>query len=305
MVRYLLFALIAIGLYLGGRVILYWQLKKVIVDKIAAAQSRDISIKYGALDVDYWKGDVSIDSLDVRLMVSDSICRICGNVSRITVQGISILPLLLKKEVAIHEVSLIKPLIKFDHRYDVPSRKGRKPNSLRSLSVAKITIDSARFVLSDTTSNGAATEATAGLALEKFYVRFGTDGALKWSVGDVNVGEIVADFHRALYHLSIDKITYNRERKEFRLDSATLVPTEKRGEFARKIGHQVDQFTFKLPLLLIEGLEIDSTEQVKVKATHAGLSFNMEVYRDKRYARRHRKPVRMPVTVLREMNFAF
>jgi hypothetical protein len=298
--RYVLFLLIGIGLYVGGRAILYWQLKKIIIDKIAAAQSHNISISYRALDVDYWKGDVSIDSLDLRLTVSDTVCRICGNVERITVKGVSILPFLFKKEVALENVSLTRPVVQYDSRYHIPSRKGRKPNSLKGISVKKISIDGARFVLADS-----ATELSAGIAAEDFHVRFEGERAMRWSVGDVKVNDIAADFRRALYHLTIGSITYNRAGKEFRLDSAHLVPTEKRGEFAKKIGHQVDQFTFTLPLVTIDGIEIDSTEQFKVKATHAGLSFNMEVYRDKRYLRKRQKPMRMPVTVLREMGIAF
>jgi hypothetical protein len=298
--RYVLFLLIAVGVYVGGRALLYWQLEKIVIDKIAAAQSRNISISYRVLTVDYWRGDISIDSLNLRLTVSDTTCRICGNVARVTVKGISILPFLLKKEVALENVSLIRPVVRYDDRYHIPSRKGRKPNSLKGLSVKRITVDSAQFVLADS-----ATEARAAIAVEDFYVRFEGEEGLRWSVGNVTVNRITADFRRALYHLTVEKISYNRAGKEFRLDSAQLIPTEKRGEFARKIGHQVDQFTCSLPLLLIEGFEIDSTEQFRVRATHAGLSFNLEAYRDKRYLRRHQKPVRMPLRVLREMNFTF
>src|SRR4051812_27035232 len=171
-VRYLLFLLIVIVLYGAGRSFLYWQLERIIVGKIAAAQSRNISIKYGTLKVDYWKGSLTIDSLDLRLTVSDTVCRICGHVSRVTVDGISVLPLVFKKEVEIQDVSVVGPLIRYDRRYSLPSRKGRRPNALKGVRVNRLTIDSARFELTDSITHAVVTDARADVALEDFYLRF-------------------------------------------------------------------------------------------------------------------------------------
>jgi hypothetical protein len=305
LLRYLIVLLAGVALYFGGRAFLYWKLEQIVVDKIAEAQSRNISIQYGALRVDYWRGDLTIDSLDMKLMVSDTICRICGQVSRVQVAGISILPLLFRKELELANVKIQRPSVRYDNRYNIPDRKGKKPNSLKGVRLSNLQIDSANFEVVDSVTHTSKAQARASVAMKDFRIRFDGDESMKWSVGEVTLDGITATFRKALYNVTVAHASYSRKKKEFRLDSLQVTPSETKSTFAKKIGHQVDQFTCTLPLLAIDGLEIDSTGRPDVRASHIGMSFHMLVYRDKRYPLKHRKPRRMPVNFMRQLDFNF
>lgn len=299
--RYIVFLLIVIALYAGGRIFLYWKMESVIAEKIAEAQSPNICIQYKSLNVDYWLGDVSVDSLVMKLTVSDTICRICGDVARIKIAGISMLSLIFKKELVLRRVKITQPSFSYDERYGMPDRKRRKPNALKSIQIDQLTVDSVGVELIDSATHVAATQARGDVAIEDLKFPFSEEPP-KWSVGRASLKNFAADFKKALYHVTVNSVVYDRREKTVKLDSLHVIPSEEHAEFAKKSGHQVDQFNCIVPSISIEGFEMDTSGTT---VGHVGLSFRMDVYRDKRYPLKHRKPRRMPVAFMDGLGFKF
>ncbi|MEJ0057001.1 MAG: hypothetical protein WDN75_15905 [Bacteroidota bacterium] len=294
-----------ITIFFGGRAFIFFKIKQAIVEKIDTLRADGIIITYSSLSVNSFSGNVSFKEVEVKSSVADSVCTSGGTIQEFSIKGISILPFLIKKKLAVASVILKHPFILYaSHQKRNPVEKsGSNDHPIHEVQIDLIRVDSGRVEMADSSSCAITLSAKINFQVDKLSVtNFSTD-SMTWKVQGILAKAVTVDLPTRFYHFTLQQFAYYYGDKQVRLDSIELLPTLERGEFARKSGQQVDQFTLVMPSLVVNDFEMSQTVKPSFIAREVMMQFNLEVFRDKRYARAWKKPKVLPVAFLHSLNF--
>lgn len=301
----LLAAIIALGivLFAGGRLYFFWRLKKTIVNQLESLRSEGIYVHYKSLDVSAWTASIMITELELRSEVTDSACSSSANIAELNVKGISILPLIFGKKLVLTSVMFNYPSIHGANNFKLPNRSKNKKGYLKELEIGQLHIQSGTLEIFDSINCTRKTLANLDFEVKDAAIhKLGQDSMI-WSVTTAKASAITVEFPSQFYKMTVKQILYSGEEKLIKLDSMQLTPAINRTEFARKSGHQVDQFTCTLPKLEVNGVEIGPSYRPSFSASHVALNFRLIVFRDKRFPRAARKPKILPVRFVRQFPY--
>ena len=301
----LLAAVIALGivLFVGGRLYFFWRLKKTIVNQLESLRSEGIYVHYKSLDVSSWMASIMITELELRSQVSDSTCSSSANIPELNVKGISILPLIFGKKLVLKSVTFNYPSLHRANNFKIPNRSKDKKGYLKELEIGQLHIESGTLEIFDSINCSRKILANLDFEVKDVAIhKLGQDSMI-WSVTTAKASAITVDFPSHFYKMTVKQIRYSGEEKLIKLDSMQLTPAISRMEFAKKNGHQVDQFTCTLPKLEVKGFEMGPSFQPSFSASKVALNFQLIVYRDKRFPRVRREPRVLPVRSLRQLPY--
>ncbi len=301
------FIAIALVLFFGARFFIYWKVKDAIVKKIANLKEQGIHVRYNSFDVNSWNGSLSVKDLQIVTSAQDSACLLAGTVQELNVEGIFILPLLLKKKLCISSITLVQPWFQYSRRskklpQQSKSETGSSP--LRELQIDRIRIDSGKVEMIDSASCGVTFRGRLNFKLSGIALTNLSTDSMKWNAEAMTAEGIVVDLPTSFYKATLQNLSYSRSDRSIQMDSFKLIPTLGRKEFALKSGKQVDQFTLLLPLLKVTGFDLSKTAaKPSFIAEEIDLHFNLDVFRDKRNPRAIRSATRLPVTFMQQLPF--
>ena len=299
----LLAAVITLGivLFVGGRLYVFWRFKKAIVSQLESLQAQGIYVHYKSLDVNAWMASMKITELEIKLPASASICSSSASIPELDVEGISVLPLIFEKELFLRTVAFNYPSLHGANNFKMPGRANDKNGALKELEIGQLRIESGTLEIFDSINCTRRVNANLDFVVKDVTIhRLGQD-SMTWSVTDAIASAIAIDIPSHFYKMTVKQIVYSREDKLIKLDSMQLTPAVSRLEFAKKAGHQIDQFTCTLPKLEVKGFEMGPSFHPSFSASYVALNFQLIVFRDKRFPSARTKPRVLPVRFLRQL----
>ena len=301
----LLAAVITLGvvLFVGGRLYFFWRLKKTIVNQLESLQSEGIHVHYKSLEVSAWMASVRITELEIQSPVSDSTCSSRASIPELDVEGISILPLIFGKELVLKSVTFNYPSLHGTNNFKIPGRSNDKKGFLKDLEIGQLHIESGTIEIFDSVNCTRKVQVNLDFDVKDVAIHKLGQDSMSWSVTDAKASAIAFDLPSHFYKMTVKQIVYSREDKLIKLDSMHLAPVVSRIEFAKRTGHQVDQFTCTLPNLVVKGFEMGPSFQSSFSASMVALNFQLIVFRDKRFPRVRREPSVLPVRSLRQLPY--
>ena len=302
----LLLSIIGVLVYFGGRSFIFSRLEKTIITQLEAFRLEGVMVRYNSLETNLWKKSLVIKGLEVKFNGKDSLCFTGATISKVELNGIALLPLLLKHELNLDALFLDGPAIRAMNNFKMPSRKEQeeeaKENFLKGIRVGLLRIDSGAVELIDSTSCGSVANIHFDLDSRNLSAHLVNDDSPTWTVGEVTISGVKADFPTHFYKLTVKKVFYSGFEKLFKVDSVQISPLYNRAEFAKRAGRQIDQFSCMIPVIQATGFEVGKSP-LSYAAHHVDLRFRLEAFRDKRIPRTTRKPTVLPVSFLHQQPF--
>ena len=293
-------AVITLGIFLlaGGRFYIFWRIKEGIINQLNALQLDGVDVHYKTLDVSSWKKHVRITQLEIEFPTLP--CSSGVHIPEINIEGISVISFVLEKSLSFKSVSLDNPLLHFTNNFKLRRWNKEKGGSLNEFKIGQLRIEAGTLELIDSSTCKRQTNASLDLVLNQLIVQQPGRDSMTWSVADARATSLALDLADHFYKVSVKQVAYSKSEKSLRVDSLELAPTLSRMTLAREKGHQIDQLNFILPTLEANGLDVG---RKSFSARSLALNFQLNVFRDKRFAIALKKPRLMPVRFLRQLPF--
>ena len=177
-----------------------------------------------------------------------------------------------------------------------------KASFLQGIRIGLLRIDSGALILIDSTSCGRVANVQLNLDSRNLSAHLVNDDSSTWAVPEITISAVNADFPTHFYKMTVKQASYRGFEKILNVDSVQISPLYSKAEFAKRAGQQVDQFICMIPVIQATGFEINKS-QPSYSAHHIDLRFRLEAFRDRRIARKIRKPTVLPVSFLRQLQF--
>lgn len=298
--------IIMVGLFVGGRWIVFWQIESALVAQFEKLRASGLTVKY-KLDVHSQSGSIELSDVAVRWPGTDSLCGSAAVMPRIMVKGIHLIPLMLDHKLVVDSVVAVSPQITYSKRGNPHEEKssGTLPTGesefLKAIEIQVLQIDSGSIIL---INNQCKPKLVADLGLTLDHIDVGLDpGSLTWSVGNAETKLITVNLPTEFYTFKVQKFLYSRAEKLIRVDSISMKPTLGHLEFAQLSGHQIDQISSTIPRINMIGVTVSDSLPVALAIDKVEMGFMLSVYRDLRFPSIIRGTTRMPIDFMHQMPF--
>ena len=189
-VRALLIALLVlitgVVVYFTGRLYIFSRFEKEIITQLEALRLKGVIVRYDSLETDSWKQSLVMNGLELKSEGKDSLCFTGATIARLEVQGIALLPLLLKHELDLDAILLDHPAVRAMNNFKVPGWKKEKMKAsfLQGIRIGLLRIDSGALILIDSTSCGRVANVQLNLDSRNLSAHLVNDDSSTWAVPD-------------------------------------------------------------------------------------------------------------------------
>ncbi len=300
------FAGIAI-LFFSGRYFIFKKVRSVLTEKIDDLKKKGITITYDSLDLNPWSGHLSANDITIRIGEDSTKLALDGSATQLVIEGVGILPFVLRKSLSIQSISLVDPHIVYSKEFKWPSddnstEKKKEGIKLKHISIDYINFSNASFLLKDSIKSDTSVNARTSMVIRNLQVDQEND-SLQLNKADLTFTPIEITVPKAFYTYSIRQIHFNLEEKSFVLDSLKVIPLYDRDTFMRKSGEQTSRMEALLSKLSLEDLVISRDQKLKIAIKKGEVNFKLHVYRDKRYPFLKKTQAEMPMEFLQKLPF--
>ena len=270
-----------LGIFLGGRYIVFQQIHKALRDRLSTLHKEGIDIKFDDARFNLWNGSFSIDNL-VASVGKDSLDHgLKVSIPLLVVRGFQILPFITSHTLIIKEVRLHDPLLIYHDKAKFPDDNTRK-TFLENLEIKNILLTNAALVLKD--SLGIDTTLQASLQLEMQHLGLQKDrDSVIWNDVDLTVRHLQIDLPNSYYSCKVKSVHLMLSEGIFEVDSILLKPTLGKRAFMRKVNKQTDRIAGLISKFSIEGFQVYRDSVLNIHAGKLVTNFYLEIFRDKRY----------------------
>jgi len=298
-------AVIAI-LFFAGRHFIFNKVKDALTEKLESLKEEGIFIQFDSLNFDPWKGHLSAQDLSISVGMDSAHLVLQGSANQLIVDGIEIIPLIIRKSLTINRILLKDPTLIYSKAFQQPvHKKGdqtKEKKKLRHVAISNITMSNASFLLRDSLKNDTTVSINMDLLVRHLELDQEED-SLVLKKADLSFSPVDIITPNAFYRYSIQKMSWSTEDKSFTIDSLKVIPLYDRSTFMKKAGEQTSRMEALVPHLLIEGLAISGKRQMSIAAEKATVNFTLHVFRDKRYPFLKKTVAEMPMEFLQKLPF--
>lgn len=271
-------------------------------------QSEGFEIQYHSFTADPWINELKIEQLNVRFPYRKQRClgheeRLTAD--RVTITGIDILALILKEELHVKVASVENALLTSFGNIQQRMGTGREGGSLRRILIDHLQVVSTRIELLDSISCSLRATTQFDIRMDEIDIKEPGKPIVKWQIGNALLTCLKIRFPEQLYTLTLERFGYDHHAKTVRIDSLRVLPDYDKVRFAKKRGVQTDRISVSIPLIEMEGAEIQTPNDLLFKANHALLNLQLEVFRDLRYPPNNKKVMALPSQLLADLPFRF
>ena len=294
-------------LFFSGRYFILTKVRSALTEKMDELKKKGITITYDSLELNPWSGHLLTKSIRIRIGEDSTQLAVDGSATRLEIEGVEILPLLLRKSLSIQSISLVDPHLVYTSEFKWPTdsesdSKTKEGIPLKHLSIDYIHFDNASFLMKDSIKSDTSISATASMVVRNLNMDQLND-SLQLQQADLTLTPVDVIVPGSYYRYQIKQVHFNMQDQLFVLDSLKVIPLYDRDTFMRKAGEQTSRMEALLSQLSLKGLVVSHDPTLRVNVKESDVNFTLHVYRDKRYPFLKKTQAEMPMEFLQKLPF--
>lgn len=297
-------AFVAIA-FLAGRYLLYYQIRKAIEKELANLQEQEIFVSYDELNIQLFRGALEVEHLNVYVR-KDSTDHpgLDAQIPYVLIKGIDLIPFIRSRTLSLHSVIANNAAVTYakgSTLFEHDSTRERKIE-LRNIAIQNVELPGIDLYVRDGNDPDTLAHLLTNIRMTDLYLNKELD-SMTWQRGNVHITDLALRSYRSQYGYSAKRIRFDIRERNIDVDSFRVKPVLTRPEFMRFVKKQTDYVDGFVPQMTITGANWFVYPRPGVTARSIAITFELDLYRDKRSPFLDKKEKPLPSHMLQRLPF--
>jgi hypothetical protein len=287
------------SILIGGRWLIFNKIKGNLKERLAELREKGIHIEFESVRLKAWTGKLSVYNLVVHIDQDSVDQEIRLQLPLLTVTGIKLLPFITKNVLSIQSVAVHQPTIDYQVDFHLLEDNNRR-ESLENIEIGHFSLSDALLRIQSADGKDTLAVVYANIEIDQLGLERYMD-SLVWKKAEIGIADVLIKFPRQKYTLYTSAIHIGLSRQEITIDSIRILPEGSASAYMKFRGEETDYIKGTINGIKARGINFYAYPQPALEIDFISSSFDLQVFRDKRYPFRKTKHTVLPSHFLQRL----
>jgi hypothetical protein len=302
----LIFLIICSGAFIMMRSYVLKSVRTTLQEKFQALNESGFKVTYDSIFIDWQRNNIRVENLVILKNPYDTSCVYPEFISvhLMNIHGLSVFPLMLKRELNLKRISLdsMHAVMRMGSDFFGDSTVNAEKKNKFSFFVGTVNFNSAHVEYLDSATCDHIANFNSSFGLTEIKLGFFPDKPLEISLSTIRFDSSRLELPKAFYTLRMRGTNIDLKKGLAHLDTIRISPHYNKIMFGRKKGFQVDRAEGVIPFINLRGLTYHYHDSLSVHVEKSDMQMFIKLFRDKRLPFVKKLKV-LPVQQLRKLSW--